>query len=163
ISALNQSVTVSDDTTGTTEALTGLIQLAADVQPGDSGGPLVNTAGQVIGMDTAGSAGSRSRFRSSGGEGLAIPISDAIAIGKQIQSGVASSTVHIGPTGILGITVRGPDAATRPVPRGRLGNRYRTATPGVAGAIVTGIMPGSPAEHSGLTAGDVIVSLDTTA
>ena len=59
ISALNQTVTVSDSVAGTAEKLTGLIQVAANVQPGDSGGPLVNSAGQ----DTAGSAGSRSRFR----------------------------------------------------------------------------------------------------
>jgi S1-C subfamily serine protease len=160
ISALNQSVTVSDDTTGATEALTGLIQVAASVQPGDSGGPLVNATGQVIGVDTAGSAGFRSRFGPSGGEGLAIPINDAIAIGQQIQAGTASPTIHIGPTGILGVTVQGPNPQTAPNQRGRLGNRHHTATSGVTGALVTGIMPGSPAEHSGLTAGDIIVSLD---
>jgi S1-C subfamily serine protease len=161
ISALDQSVTVSDDTTGATEQLTGLIQVVASVQPGDSGGPLVNATGQVIGVDTAGSAGSRSRFGPSGGEGLAIPINDAIAIGQQIQAGTASPTIHIGPTGILGVTVQGPNSQTAPNQRGRLSNRHHTATPGVTGALVTGIMPGSPAEHSGLTAGDIIVSLDT--
>jgi S1-C subfamily serine protease len=74
------------------------------VQPGDSGGPLVNTAGQVVGVDAAGSTGSR--LESAGGEGLAIPINDAIAISKQINAGTSSATVHIGSTGILGIAVR---------------------------------------------------------
>jgi S1-C subfamily serine protease len=104
VSALNQTITVSDDTTGSAQQLAGLIQVAADVQPGDSGGPLVNTAGQVVGVDAAGSTGSR--LESAGGEGLAIPINDAIAISKQINAGTSSATVHIGSTGILGIAVR---------------------------------------------------------
>ena len=161
ISALNQTVTVSDDTTGTTEQLTGLIQIAANIQPGDSGGPLVNATGQVIGVDTAGSAGSRYRSASSPGEGLAIPINDAIAISTQIQAGTASPTVHLGATGILGITVQGANAQTRPQ-RGRFRSRLHTATPNVSGALLVGILPGSPAEQSGLAAGDTVVSLDTT-
>ena len=154
VSALNQTVTVSDDTGGS-EQLAGLIQVAADVQPGDSGGPLVNTAGQVIGVDTAGSAGSR--LRPSGGEGLAIPINDAIAISTQIEAGNASATIHIGPTGILGVLVQQPSTPAKPGQRGRFSNRHR---PAAAGALVAGVTPGSPAEQSGLTTGDVIVSLD---
>ncbi|MGH3885274.1 MAG: hypothetical protein ACRDSZ_01690 [Pseudonocardiaceae bacterium] len=58
------------------------------LQPGYSGGPLVNTAGQVIGINTAASTGFRSQ--SSGGEGFAIPINDSIAVSKQIDTGIAS-------------------------------------------------------------------------
>ena len=155
ISALDQAVTVSDNITGSAEQLAGLIQVAADVQPGDSGGPLVNTAGQVIGIDTAGSAGSR--WQPSGGDGLAIPINDAIAISKQIQTGTASTTIHIGATGILGVIVQDPTAQAAPSHRGSSGRRYRSAT---SGALVAGVRPGSPAEQAGLTAGDTIVSLD---
>jgi S1-C subfamily serine protease len=143
VSALDQAVTVSDDTTGSSEQLSGLIQVAADVQPGDSGGPLVNTAGQVVGVDTAGSAGSRSQ--SSGGEGMAIPINDATA------------NVHIGPTGILGIMVREPTAHAG---HNGVRSRYGAAVPGV---LVAGVTPGSPSEQSGLAAGDVIMSLDGAA
>lgn len=163
VSALNQTVTVSDDTTGTTEQLTGLIQVAANIQPGDSGGPLVNATGQVIGLNTAGSAGSRLRSGTSTGEGLAIPINDAIAISAQIQAGTASPAIHIGPTGILGITVREPSAQTEPNQRGRFRSQRQGAAPSVTGALVTSILPGSPAGQSGLTAGDTIVSLDTAA
>jgi S1-C subfamily serine protease len=156
VSALSQTATVSDDVTGGAEQLSGMIQVAADVQPGDSGGPLVNTAGQVIGIDTAGSAGSR---RQSGGDiGLAIPINDAITISRQIETGTASATVHIGASGILGILIQDPGTQTVPGHRGRLGHRY-----GSAGAAVAGVVPGSPAAGAGLTAGDTIVSLDATA
>jgi S1-C subfamily serine protease len=158
VSALDQTVTVSDDTTGSAEQLAGLIQIAAQVQPGDSGGPLVNTAGQVVGVDTAGSTGFRSQPM--GGEGLAIPINDAITISKQIDAGSASATVHIGPTGILGIMVQEPAVQTGWGEGGGFGSRYGSA---VSGAVVAGIMPGSPVEQSGLSAGDVIVSLDGAA
>ena len=155
VSALDQTVTVSDDTGGS-EQLAGLIQVAADVQPGDSGGPLVNTAGQVIGVDTAGSAASGFQ---SGGDGLAIPINDAIAISTQIQAGNAPATIHIGPTGILGVLVE-QSAQTGSHPRGRFRIRHRLAAPGAHGALIAGVTPDSPAAQSGLAAGDVIVSVD---
>ncbi|MGB9279178.1 MAG: trypsin-like peptidase domain-containing protein [Pseudonocardiaceae bacterium] len=159
VSALDQVVAVSDDTTGSSEQLAGLIQVAADVEPGDSGGPLVNTAGQVVGVDTAGSRPTGSRFQTSGAEGMAIPINDAIAISRQIDSGTASTTVHIGPTGILGIMVRESTA------RSDFRSRYGSAGPGAAisGVPVAGVTPGSPGEQSGLAPGDVIVSLDGAA
>ncbi len=154
VSALDQAITVSDDTTGSSEQFVGLIQVAAEVAPGDSGGPLVNTAGQVIGVDTAGSDGSRFQ---SGSEGMAIPINDAIAISKQIDTGTGSANVHIGPTGILGIMVHEPAIQTG---HGRLRSRYGSKVPGIA---VAGVNPGSPGEQAGLAAGDVIVSLDGAA
>ncbi len=140
--ALDQAITVSDDITGSAEQLAGLIRVAADLQPGDSGGPLVNTAGQVVGIDTAAASGTHS----SATEGFAIPINDAMAISKQIEAGTASPGVHIGPTGALGIVVGAP-----------------TTHSAVPGAYVTGVSPGSPSGQSGLAAGDVIVSLDATA
>ncbi|MGB8253939.1 MAG: trypsin-like peptidase domain-containing protein [Pseudonocardiaceae bacterium] len=152
VSALDQSVTVSDDTTGSSEQLDGLIQVAAEVAPGDSGGPLVNTAGQVVGVDTAGSTGSR--LQSSGSEGMAIPINDAIAISQQIDDGTGSVNVHIGPTGILGIMIQDPTAQAG---HGRFRSQYGATGPGV---VVAGVTSGSPSEQSGLAAGDVIVSLD---
>ena len=56
VTALNQSITASDESSGSSERLTGLIETNADIQAGDSGGPLVNSHGQVIAMDTAASA-----------------------------------------------------------------------------------------------------------
>ena len=55
VTALNQSITASDEGSGSSEQLSGLIETNANIQPGDSGGPLVNSYGQIIGMDTAAS------------------------------------------------------------------------------------------------------------
>jgi S1-C subfamily serine protease len=60
VTGLNQEITATDESGGNSEQLTGLIQVDANIQPGDSGGPLVNSAGQVIGVDTAGGGGSNS-------------------------------------------------------------------------------------------------------
>jgi S1-C subfamily serine protease len=158
VSALDQMVTVSDEITGSVERLAGLIEIAADIQPGDSGGPLVDTAGEVVGVDTAGATGSPTA--PSGGAGLAIPINDAVAIGKQIRAGSSSATVHIGATGVLGVLVQGTGATARPGRHAWLGYRHRPAAPGV---VVTDVVAGSPAEQAGLAAGSVLVSLDGTA
>jgi S1-C subfamily serine protease len=107
VTALNQSITASDSGDGTSEQLTNLIETNANIQPGDSGGSLVDTSGNVLGIDTAASAGFsfQSSGSSSGNQGYAIPINEAISIAKQIEAGTASSTVHIGATAFLGVEV----------------------------------------------------------
>ena len=107
VTALNQSITASDEGDGSSEQLTGLIETNADIQPGDSGGALVDTSGQVLGVDTAASAGFsfQSSGQSSGNQGYAIPINEATSIASEIEAGDTSSTVHIGATGFLGIEV----------------------------------------------------------
>jgi len=155
VTALNRSVSPSDELTGSTERLNGLIEVAANVQPGDSGGPLVDSEGRVIGVDTAASA--NYRYQSTGGTGYAIPINSALAVARQIQSGQASETVHIGPTGMIGVSVvSGPASRYDP---GSYGGSERRA--GLAqGVAVAGVQAGSPAERAGLGAGDTIVALD---
>jgi S1-C subfamily serine protease len=143
VTALDQTITASDPGGANTEELSGLIQVAADIQPGDSGGPLVDTAGHVVGVDTAATAGFR--FQAAGGQGFAIPIAQAIAVADQIETGQASATVHIGATAFLGVSVTA--AGSDP-----------TASSG--GAAVAGVVAGSPAETAGMAVGDVIVAVD---
>lgn len=144
VSALNQSITASDESSGSSEQLTGLIEVSADIQAGDSGGPLLTTSGQVIGVDTAASAGFQ--YQAAGGDGFAIPIATATTIADQIRAGQSSSKIHLGATAYLGI-----EAASN-------GRGFQ----GVAGPAVLGVVAGSPADSAGLTRGDVIRSVAGT-
>ena len=153
VTALNQSITASDESAGSSENLTGLIQTNANIQAGDSGGPLVNSSGQVIAIDTA--ASSQFQFRgtpATSTEGFAIPISEAITIANQIEAGTSSSTVHIGSTAFLGVQLLNPGSA----PGGGFGGAAATGVP------VEGVETGSAAESAGITAGDTIVSIAGT-
>jgi serine protease Do len=73
VSALNRSITVADAQTGRPTQLSGLIQTDAAINEGNSGGPLLNAAGQVIGVNTAGTTRAQ-------GIGFAIPIDAAKAL-----------------------------------------------------------------------------------
>jgi S1-C subfamily serine protease len=143
VSALNQSITAEDESSGSSEQLTGLIEVNADIQAGDSGGPLLTTSGQVIGVDTAASAGFQ--YQAAGGDGFAVPIGTATTIANQIRAGRSSSKVHLGATAYLGIETSGS--------RG-----FQS----VAGPVVLGVVADSPADRAGLTRGDVIRSVAGT-
>jgi len=108
VTALDQSITASDSGGGNSENLTGLIETDSDIQPGDSGGSLVNAAGQVIGMDTAASTGTTDTGQQS--QAYAIPIATALSVARAIEGGHASSTVHVGATGFLGVQVEDSSA-----------------------------------------------------
>jgi S1-C subfamily serine protease len=82
ITGLAKAITVADDN-GTPSRLTGLIETNAALQPGDSGGPLLNTAGRVIGMDTA--ASQSSPFATYSNDGYAIPIAKVLSIVNQVE------------------------------------------------------------------------------
>ena len=157
ITALNQSITASDELGGNSEQLSGLIQVNADIQAGDSGGSLVNSAGQVIGMDTAASAGSLSQ--SAGNQGFAIPIDQALSTARQIESGQGTATVHVGATAFLGVMISSSGEPTGP--GGYSGEGPGSfAGSGTSGAAVSSVVNGGPAGQAGLAAGDVITSLN---
>ena len=162
ITALNQSITASDQLDGTSENLTNLIETNADVQAGDSGGSLVDSAGRVIGMDTAASVGYSLQSAVGGtSQGYAIPINEAVAIARQIESGQASSTVHIGSTAFLGVLISSsPSPYSTPPGYGSYGyGSYGYGSP-VSGAVVGGVVPGGAAQQAGLAAGDVITAVN---
>jgi S1-C subfamily serine protease len=162
VTALNQSITASDEGAGTSENLTGMIQTNADIQAGDSGGPLVNDHGQVVGMDTAasssfqmGGSGQFGGFGDNGGsssnsgqgssgsttQGFSIPINTALTIANQIESGNGTSTVHIGQTAFLGLEISGSDS------------------PYGSGVLLAGAASGTAAANAGLTQGDLVTSV----
>jgi S1-C subfamily serine protease len=104
VTALNQTITAGDQGGSISqETLHNMIQTNANIVAGDSGGPLANSAGQVIGMDTAGNNGGFAVQQSSAG--YAIPIDNALAVARQIAQGQASSTVRIGYPPFMGIYI----------------------------------------------------------
>jgi S1-C subfamily serine protease len=157
ITAVGQSITASDDGGGNAEHLSGLIETNAGIEPGDSGGSLVNAAGQVIGMDTA--ASQASGFADTANQGYAIPIATALKIAHRIEAGDASSVIHIGATGFLGVSVAASSSGTTSGTGGFSfggGSGTTTSTPG---ATVQGTLSNSPAAKAGLVQGDVITSV----
>ena len=134
VTALNQSITASDEGSGSSEQLTGMIETNAPIEPGDSGGSLVNSAGQVVGMDTAASTSSETpsaqaanpgqqsqgqtgqsqsgQSQSSGTQAFSIPINEAVSIAAQIEGGNSSSTLHLGSTAFLGVEVSSTSTST---------------------------------------------------
>ena len=147
IVALGQSITAGGGTTP--EQLSGLILSNASIAPGDSGGPLVNSAGQVVGMITAGQSTSQNASTTIG---YAIPTSNALSVVNQIRAGQASSAVILGQVGYLGISV----TDLTPAIAAQLG---LNAT---SGAVVVGVLSGSPAELAGLAQGAVITDIGGT-
>jgi S1-C subfamily serine protease len=138
VTNVDRAITVSDDQGGS-ENLSGLIETNAAVRPGDSGGPLLNSSGQVIGMDTAASAGN-DVAQPSANDGFAIPINNAMSFVRQIESGNGSGTVHVGGTAFLGVE--------------STANSYSGS-----GAVISAVVPGSAAEAAGLSPGDLILSV----
>jgi S1-C subfamily serine protease len=111
ITGLNQTITASDQGgTVRSETLHGMIQTNANVVAGDSGGSLVNSAGKVIGIDTAGNTVSSPQQSVSG---YAIPIKTALSVASQILAGHASSTIVVGYPPFIGIYV-GPGTSSNP-------------------------------------------------
>jgi len=151
VTALNQTISPSDQLTGTTETLHGTIETNAQIQEGESGGPLANAAGQVIGMDTAASS-SQSLGGVPATSGFAIPINQALSIARQIEAGHAGGTVHIGLPAFIGIQVTDASSGCQQSGPG--------TGPASSGALICQVYQGTPASAAGLAAGDVITAVN---
>jgi S1-C subfamily serine protease len=147
VTALDQTITASENGSNA-ETLNGMIQSDAEISPGDSGGALANSAGQVVGIITAGQATS---FRTTTSDvGFAIPANTAVDIANKILSNEGGNGIFIGPVGFLGVSVQTLDAQTA----AQLGLDI------TSGVVVRGVQSGSPAEKAGITVGSVITEVD---
>jgi S1-C subfamily serine protease len=143
VSGLGRQILASDARQTSAETLNNLIQTDAAINPGNSGGPLVNSAGQVIGINTAVSTDAQ-------GLGFAIPIDVAKPIMQQALNGDELVRPWIG---VYYIPVTPAIAEEQD-----LGVDYG-ALIGTTGGDQP-VIPGSPAEAAGLLAGDVIVAIN---
>jgi len=116
------------------------IQTDAAINPGNSGGPLVDAHGEVIGIDTF----IISDSGSFAGAGFAIPSQIARASAEQIIK--TGKVEH----GYLGITMN--DVTPE--------NASFFNLPDASGAIVSQVVPDSPASRAGLKSGDVLRELN---
>ena len=116
------------------------IQTDASINPGNSGGALVNLKGELIGINSV----------------IIGPSGGNVGIGFAVPSNMAQAVVE-------------QLAEYGEVRRGRLGVLIQDLTPELAaalslaisaGAVVTGVEAGSPAEEAGVATGDVMVAID---
>jgi serine protease Do len=116
------------------------IQTDAAVNPGNSGGPLFNMRGEVVGIN------SQIYSRTGGFMGLSfsIPIDVANDIATQLKAGGKVTRGRIG-------------VVIQPVTR-ELAESFGLPKP--AGALVSSVEKGSPAEKAGIEAGDVILKFN---
>ncbi len=144
VSGLGRQITAGDVSQTSSERLNNLVQTDAAINPGNSGGPLVNSAGQVIGVNTAVN-------QSAQGIGFAIPIDAAKGIMDEALAGKPLARPWIG-------------VYYQPVTKG-LAKQQNLAVD--HGALVdpptngsTGVLSGTPAATAGLKDGDIITAVD---
>jgi len=116
------------------------IQTDAAINPGNSGGALIDSAGNLVGINTA----IYSRSGGSLGIGFAIPASSARNVMEQIiQTGGVTR-------GWIGVEAR----EITP----EMGESFRLGA--TTGVLIEGVLRGGPAERAGLKPGDVLVAIE---
>ncbi len=130
VSALERTIQTANG------ALDGLIQTDAAISSGNSGGPLVNALGEVVGINTAvarsdsTTAASNIGFAISGAE--ALPVVDSLR----------------------------REAGGERRQEGYLGVALDDRRDGGQGAVIGSVDEGTPADASGMLAGDIVIEID---
>jgi S1-C subfamily serine protease len=134
VSALGRSLATRER--NATRIIENVIQTDAALNPGNSGGALADASGRVVGINTA---------LAGVGLGLAVPIDAATRriIGALVHDG----RVRRAYLGIAG--------QSRPLPP-----RVARALERRAGVGVQEVVPGSPADETGIRSGDLILDVD---
>ncbi|NIQ06615.1 MAG: PDZ domain-containing protein [Candidatus Korarchaeota archaeon] len=130
ISSLNRSIKTERG------MLTNLVQTDAAINPGNSGGPLVDINGNVIAINTA-------IIPFAQGIGFAIPIDSAKHWVNEI---ITYGTVTTPWLGIEGVSMTSQLASYYDLPI-------------TEGVLITKVIQDSPAEHTGLSSGDILLRL----
>jgi S1-C subfamily serine protease len=134
VSGLGRGITAGSPFAGEVERLDNVIQTDAAINPGNSGGPLLNSAGQVIGINTAVSSEGQNI-------GFAIPIN----VVKEAIENFNNTGKFSRP--FLGVSFRVVDQKTallNEVPQG---------------AYIQSVVEDSPAEKAGIQEGDIVTKI----
>jgi len=116
------------------------IQTDAAINQGNSGGALVDSAGNLVGINTA----ILSQSGGSIGIGFAIPVSTAKQVMEQL---IATGAVT---RGWVGVELQEITA--------ELADSFKLGT--TAGVLIAGVQRGSPADKAGVKPGDIVVAVD---
>jgi S1-C subfamily serine protease len=136
ISGVGRGITAGSPFQGSVEKLDNVIQTDAAISPGNSGGPLLNSAGQVIGINTAVASEGQNI-------GFAIPVNIIKElINKFNQNGGSFERPFVG--------VRYQMVTRRTAVMNNI----------VEGAYVVDVVQGSPADKSGIQPDDIITEFD---
>jgi putative serine protease PepD len=127
ISAKDRTIRAGSDNSQAGTSISGVLQTDAAINPGNSGGALVNTAGEVIGINTAIARSGDSQGNI--GVGFAIPSNKARVAAEQLMRGEKVSHPYLGVS--LGSTDDG-------------------------GAVISSVTASGPAAQAGLQQGDVV-------
>ena len=143
VSGLGRPVTAaSSELNSRVESLTDLLQTDAAINPGNSGGPLINSAGQVVGINTAIAADAQ-------GIGFAIPINAAKGM---IRGVIANGKAEKAYLGVQYVAIT-PDVRTQ----------YKLSVD--QGALVrsgsgSAVESNGPADEAGIKDGDIITKVN---
>jgi serine protease DegQ len=121
------------------EAIEDFMQIDAAINPGNSGGALVNVRGELIAINTAGSADPGR----GNGIGFAIPVDLAKAIKAEL---IAHGRMRRGSIGV----------AVEDLSRERSKQLAMRVT---RGATIVAVSPGGPAQAAGLEVGDIVLEI----
>lgn len=135
ISGLGRGITAGDEFQGFVERLDNVIQTDAAINPGNSGGPLINSAGQVIGINTAVAQGGQNI-------GFALPINILKNSLKTFNESGRFDRAY------LGVSYK------------MVNKELALLNDVVQGAYVQAVVANSPAANAGIKAGDIIISFD---
>lgn len=136
VSALGRTLRAQDG-----RLMDAIVQSDVALNPGNSGGPLVDSAGRVVGINTAVILGAQ-------GLSFSVPVDTARwVLGELMQHGRVRR-------GVLGLA-----AQTRPIDR-RIARHHALGQK--TGVEIVEVVPGKPAAAAGLRDGDILLTLDGT-
>ena len=123
----------------TNQSYEDFIQTDAAINPGNSGGPLIDLEGRVIGINTAIRSGANTI-------GFSVPINQAKQILPQLRA-----DGHV-TRGWLGVQIQGVTS--------EIADQFDLEE--TRGALVSQVLPNTPAEAGGIQRGDVIIEFNDT-